>query len=125
MNISNETKVGVLTVFALTILILGYNFLKGKDILKKNKKIYAVFSEIGSLEKSNDVKLKGNPIGKVYDIRFTDENADSILVVINLTAGVRIPASAVASITSPLAGTAYIVVDFPSDSTIAKNRTFL
>jgi phospholipid/cholesterol/gamma-HCH transport system substrate-binding protein len=126
MKISNETKVGVLTVFALTILILGYNFLKGKDILKKNKKVYAVFSEIGSLEKSNDVKLKGNPIGKVYDIRFTDENADSILVVINLTTGVRIPTNAVASITSPLAGTAYIVVDFPADSgEVGKPRTFL
>jgi phospholipid/cholesterol/gamma-HCH transport system substrate-binding protein len=116
MKISNETKVGVLTVVALAILILGYNFLKGKDVLSKNKKIYAIFSEIGSLEKSNDVRLKGKSIGKVYDIGFTTENADSILVVINLSTEVHIPVSAVASITSPLAGSSYIVVDLPKDT---------
>jgi phospholipid/cholesterol/gamma-HCH transport system substrate-binding protein len=126
MKISNETKVGVLTVVALTVLILGYNFLKGKDVLKKNKKIYAVFSEIGLLEKSNDVRLKGKSIGKVYDIKFTTENADSILVVINLSTEVRIPDRAVASITSPLAGSAYIVVDLPKDTgVVIKPQGFL
>jgi len=29
MKISNETKVGVLTITALVFLILGFNFLKG------------------------------------------------------------------------------------------------
>ena len=46
MKISNETKVGVLTIISLTILILGFNFLKGKDVLKKRKKIYAVFKDL-------------------------------------------------------------------------------
>ena len=122
MKISNETKVGVLTVVALTLLILGYNFLKGKDILQKQKKVYAVFSETGSLEKSNDVKLKGKSIGKVYDIRFTNDNADSVLVVINLTTSVNIPSTAVASITSPIAGSSYIVVELSKDPTL-QSRT--
>ena len=39
MKVSNETKVGILTILALTILILGFNFLKGKDVLTKRKKI--------------------------------------------------------------------------------------
>ncbi len=30
MKISNETKVGALTAVAITLLILGFNFLKGK-----------------------------------------------------------------------------------------------
>ncbi len=31
MKISNETKVGALTAIAITVLILGFNFLKGKS----------------------------------------------------------------------------------------------
>ena len=111
MKISNETKVGLLTVVALTILILGFNFLKGNNVFDRGKKIYAVFESIGSLETSNDVKVKGNSIGKVYAKRFTDKNATGILVTINLTSDINIPFNSVASIVSPLAGTPYIAID--------------
>ncbi|HET9824294.1 MAG TPA: MlaD family protein [Chitinophagaceae bacterium] len=108
MKISNETKVGILTIVAITLLILGFNFLKGKNVFTKSRKIYAVFSEVGSLEKSNDVKIKGNSIGKVYDKQFTDINASGILITINLSSGVNIPKNSVATIASPIAGTPYI-----------------
>jgi phospholipid/cholesterol/gamma-HCH transport system substrate-binding protein len=58
MKISNETKVGVLTIAALTFLILGFNFLKGNNVFSKNKRLYAVFSDIGALDKSNAVKIR-------------------------------------------------------------------
>jgi phospholipid/cholesterol/gamma-HCH transport system substrate-binding protein len=32
MKITNETKVGVLAAVAITILIIGYSFLKGNDV---------------------------------------------------------------------------------------------
>lgn len=48
MKISNETKVGILTIVALVILIVGFNFLKGKDVFSRSKKIYAVFKELGT-----------------------------------------------------------------------------
>ena len=57
MKISNETKVGILAVIAITLLILGFNFLKGRDLFHKTVKIYAVFSDLGSLEKSNQVNV--------------------------------------------------------------------
>src|SRR5678815_3622215 len=116
MKISNETKVGLLTIIALTILILGFNFLRGRNVFDRNKKIYAVFSETGSLEKSNDVKLKGKSIGKVYDLQFTDENASGIVVTINLTTtDVRIPRNSVAYISQPLTGSAYISIQLGDD----------
>ncbi len=33
MKITNETKIGILTVIAITILILGYSFLRGRRYL--------------------------------------------------------------------------------------------
>jgi phospholipid/cholesterol/gamma-HCH transport system substrate-binding protein len=35
MKISNETKVGTLTAISITLLILGFNFLKGKNLFNK------------------------------------------------------------------------------------------
>ena len=76
MKISNETKVGILTITALTILILGFNFLKGKDIFGESEKIYAVFTDLGPLTKSNEVKINGYVIGKVYSLDASDPECE-------------------------------------------------
>ncbi len=111
MKISNETKVGILTITALTILILGFNWLKGKNLFNKTKKIYAVFSDLGSLEKSNEVKINGLPIGSVYDKKELDKDVSGIVVTISLTRDVNIPKNSVAFISSGLVGASYIVIE--------------
>ena len=40
MKISNETKVGALSAIAITLLILGFNFLKGKSVFKSGSFLY-------------------------------------------------------------------------------------
>lgn len=104
MKIKNETKVGVLTVVALALLIIGFNFLKGKDIFNSTTKIYAVFSKLGSLAKANEVKINGLTVGTVYDMEETDKNVSGIKVTISLTRDVNIPSNSVAYITAPLGG---------------------
>jgi len=111
MKISNETKVGVLTISALTILILGFNYLKGKDIFKKSKKIYAVFNDLGSLSKSNEVKINGYVIGNVYGLSVKDKDMSGIVATINLTQDVNIPLDSKALISTPLVGASYIVIE--------------
>lgn len=111
MKISNETKVGILTIFALTALILGFNFLKGKDVFTKRKKIYAVFSDIGSLSKSNEVKINGYVIGSVYSIDVKDKDMSGIVATINLTQDVNIPKDSKALISTPLVGSSSIVIE--------------
>ncbi len=110
MKISNETKVGILTITGLTILILGFNFLKGKDLFKKSKKIYAVFKDLGSLSKSNEVKINGYPIGSVYSLAAKDRDMSGIVATINLSQEVNIPIDSKAMISSPLVGASYIVI---------------
>lgn len=104
MKITNETKVGVLTVVALALLIIGFNFLKGKDIFNSTTKVYAVFSKLGSLAKANEVKINGLTVGTVYDMEETDKNVSGIKVTISLTRDVNIPSNSVAYITAPLGG---------------------
>jgi len=111
MKISNETKVGVLTIVAVTLLVLGYNFLKGKEVFSKTKTIYAVFSDLGALEKSNQVKINGLPVGIVYDLNAMDKEVSGIVVTINLTRDVNIPDNSQAYISTPLVGGSFIIIE--------------
>lgn len=111
MKINNETKVGVLAVVALALLITGFNFLKGKNIFNHSSYIYAVFTDLGSLEKSNQVKISGLPVGTVYTLAPKDKDVTGVVVTINLTKDVNIPKNSVAYISASLVGASYIVID--------------
>lgn len=123
MKINNETKVGILTVVALALLIIGFNFLKGKDLFNNTPKIYAVFSKLGSLTKSNEVKINGLTVGNVYDMEEVDKDVSGIKVIISLTRKVNIPSNSVAYITAPLGGlaAATIVIEKGDATTYLKD----
>jgi phospholipid/cholesterol/gamma-HCH transport system substrate-binding protein len=120
MKISNETKVGILTITALTLLILGFNFLKGKELFNRSKKIYAIFKDLGPLSKSNEVKINGYVIGKVYALEAKDKDVTGIIATINLTEDVNIPADSKAFISSPLVGSSFIAIDKGDSSVFLK-----
>ena len=59
MKISNETKVGVLSAISITILILGFNFLKGENVFTKENEFVAVYQQVDGLFASNPVLING------------------------------------------------------------------
>ena len=111
MKVTNETKIGALTSIAIVLLILGFNFLKGKDLFSHSKKIYAVFRNVDGLELSNTVSIKGLNVGNVYAIKATDKNINGILVTISMKQDVNIPKNSVASINSGLINSSTIVIN--------------
>ena len=110
MKISNETKVGIIKITGLNILILRFNIIKSKKKKKKKKKIYAVFKDLGTLSKSNEVKVNGYVIGSVYSLAAKDKDMSGIVATINLSQEVNIPKDSKAMISSPLVGASYIVI---------------
>jgi phospholipid/cholesterol/gamma-HCH transport system substrate-binding protein len=111
MKLSNETKVGLLAIIAILILVLGFNFLKGKNLFSKPPVIYAVFKNIGTLEKSNTVKINGLPIGTVYNFGPADKQVNNIIVELHLTRDVSIPKNSVAFIDGSVLGASFINVE--------------
>jgi phospholipid/cholesterol/gamma-HCH transport system substrate-binding protein len=111
MKLNNETKVGILAVAAILALVLGFNFLKGKSLFSKTPAIYAVFKQIGSLQKSNEVKINGLPVGTVYNYAPTDKEVNGIIVEIHLTRDINIPANSIAFIDGALVGASYISIE--------------
>jgi phospholipid/cholesterol/gamma-HCH transport system substrate-binding protein len=110
MKISNETKIGALTIVAITLLILGFNFLKGRSLFEHKKKIYAVFKNVDGLELSNAVRINGLQIGTIYAINETDKDMRGIVVTINLKKDIHIPRNSLASISTGLISSASIVI---------------
>ena len=100
MKISNETKVGALTAIAITVLILGFNFLKGKG--SSGKEVYAVFPNVDKLVVSNPVFINGLQVGKVTNLQEKDKNMSGIVVTISLTKDLNIPKNSVATLNSEL-----------------------
>jgi hypothetical protein len=80
MKISNELKVGLLAVAAIFILIIGFNFLKGQSVFSKPFILYARFPNIGSLEKSNLVKINGLDVGTVHNFVPADKEVTALLL---------------------------------------------
>ena len=103
MKISNETKVGALTAIAITVLILGFNFLKGKST--GGNDVFAVFPNVEKLTTSNPVFINGLQVGKVTGIKEKDKNMSGIVVTIRLTKDLNIPRNSVATLNSELLGT--------------------
>ncbi|HZH94706.1 MAG TPA: MlaD family protein [Flavisolibacter sp.] len=110
MKISNEIKVGILSIVAIFVLVFGFNFLKGKTLFGKAPTLYAVFNDIGSLEKSNQVRINGLPIGTVFDFVPTDKEVNGITVEIHLTMDVSIPENSVAFIDGSPLGASFITI---------------
>jgi phospholipid/cholesterol/gamma-HCH transport system substrate-binding protein len=111
MKISNETKVGVLAAIAITLLILGFNFLKGKNLLERKNTIYAVFPRVDALSPSDPIKINGLQVGLVSDLTEKDENLSGVIVALNLTKKINIPENSYAMImSSPLGSSALNIV---------------
>ncbi len=105
MKISNETKVGALTAIAITLLVIGFNFLKGKSLFKTGNYLYAKYSNTKGIMVSNPVLINGFQVGNVADIENADANLKDIIVTIKLKSKYNIPANSIAAIKGNPLGT--------------------
>ena len=123
MKISNETKIGSLTAIAIVLLVLGFNFLKGKTFFGKSHNLFAKYTNVQGLAASNPVMINGLQVGSVYSIT-TDKNMKEILVNMNITKDVNIPVNSVAYIKTSLLGNISIEIQLGNATTyIPRNGT--
>lgn len=120
MTISNETKVGSLTAIAIVMLILGFNFLKGKSLGVQNTQYISNFSDIQGLAKGNPVVINGKEVGTVYD---TDGGKDmrQIKVTMNMKEEVNIPDDSYAVITKSLLGVVQLEIKLGNSTAFKKD----
>jgi phospholipid/cholesterol/gamma-HCH transport system substrate-binding protein len=120
MTISNETKIGSLTAIAITLLILGVNFLKGKSLTGQSTQYIAAFNDIQGLSKSNPVVINGKEVGKVYE---TDGGKDMrrIMVTVSMKEDVNIPEDSYAIISKSLLDNVQLEIKLGNSTSYKKN----
>ena len=103
MKINNETKIGLLAVVGIVLLVVGFSFLKGKNLFKKENQLFAVYENVQGLAKSNPVVINGLQIGRIESLD-GGKDMKTILVTVNLFEEVNIPANSLAVINPNLLG---------------------
>lgn len=121
MKINNETKIGILAVVAIALLVLGFNFLKGRNLFDRSRKLNAVFHTVNGLAVSNPVIVNGFQIGTVYKMIEKNANLDSIIVTINLDKEINIPLNSLAYINKDLLGTASLSIELGNSTSLVKD----
>jgi len=114
VKISKELKVGVFMVAAISILYLGFNYLKGIDFFTSNDKYYAIYENVDGLNTSNPVFINGFVVGRVSDIKLLQDRDDKVLVEVDISGEIVIGDSAVATLNSDFLGNKSILLS-PGD----------
>ncbi len=122
MKVSNETKVGALTVVAITLIILGFNVLRGKTMFKSGNFIHAKFTDTKGLIVSNPVFINGYQVGAIFDIENTNDNLSEITVAIRFNKAYKIPSNSIAAIQENPLGTNSISIVLGNASTYLNNE---
>ena len=79
MKFTREVKTGILALSAIALLIFGYSFLKGKNLLETDRTFYAVYDNVEGLMPSSPVTINGLVVGKVISINFADTKGNLIV----------------------------------------------
>jgi phospholipid/cholesterol/gamma-HCH transport system substrate-binding protein len=120
LKISNETKVGVLTIIALAILFIGYSFLRGNDVFSSDNKYYTVYDNVDGLSTSKPVMVNGYQIGRVSKMELLENG--KIQVEFKISNEYPIPSNTIARIVSAdLLGSKAIVFDLGNSTTMVKD----
>lgn len=79
MKISREVRTAILALTAITLLIFGYNYLKGENLLQKNRVFYAVYDNVEGLAPGANVTINGLGVGKIQEIKFADKSGKLVV----------------------------------------------
>ena len=124
MKISNETKIGALTAIAITILILGYSFLRGDEVFGGANRFYAVYGNVEGLTVSKPILVNGFQIGRVSKMKL--QKNGSTMVELSVDRQYNVPKNTIAKLGSAglLAGKA-IIFEYGNSNISAEDKDTL
>jgi len=124
MNISNETKVGALTAITITVLILGYSFLRGNEVFSSSNRFYAIYKSVDGLSVSKPVLVNGFQIGRVSTMKLQPDGRT--IVEFNIQEQYKVPSNTLAKLVSTdLLGGKAIVFEYGNSNTYAEDKDTL
>ena len=84
MKFKSEIKAGFIAVATLLAFVWGFNFLKGRNVLKETRVFYAEYKNVDGLNKGRPVTINGLQIGSVSDINFLPDMSGELVVKLEI-----------------------------------------
>lgn len=90
---SKELKVGILAIVGIAIFVVGFKFLKGSNVFKRDYTYYAIYDNVDGLNASNPVYVSGYQVGRIKDISLIQmsNGMNKALVTYNIHNDIKIP----------------------------------
>mgnify|MGYP000844552888 CR=1 FL=1 len=63
-------------------MVYTFNYLKGENLLDNSRRVYAIYDNVEGLATSSPVTVNGHTIGKVMDIKFSEDGSGKLKVLL-------------------------------------------
>ncbi len=101
---------------ALVALAVGFNFLRGSNLLSNDRTYYAIYPKVDGLNVGAPVILNGIKIGQVKNLELQPDNNNAVRVSLELEKGVEVGDSTTAGLSGSLLGSKTITLVLGKDS---------
>ena len=81
---------GLLALVAIVLLFLGFNFLRGSNLLSSDRTYYAVYPTVNGLNVGAPIMLNGIKVGQVKNLELQPRDNNSVKVSLELEKGVTV-----------------------------------
>ena len=98
---SRELKIGIITLITLAIMIWGFQYMKGKNILSKGYTFEAVYPDVEGISVASPVQINGLSVGTVSSIKVNPQDVKTMIVTFDIEGDFKLPSSTKALIGSP------------------------
>lgn len=101
IHFTKEAKIGLVVVVTIILFLVGFKFLKGRDIFRSTSEYVVYYETINGLVENNGIYLRGFKIGQVTDIKIDPTNPKGIKVILSIERKYKIPKGSIANQISP------------------------
>lgn len=112
-------------IVAMVLFVWGFNFLKGKSLLKSQYNFYAIYENSKGLLPGDLVTINGMQVGTVSSLEFHPKQDGSIIVEFTINKDLNIPENTVANLASSLTGSVSIELILGDSKNLAQNEDTL
>ncbi len=115
---TKEIKVGLLAIVAIAALVIGFNFLRGSNVLSSDRTFYAVYPDVDGLNVGAAVMLNGIKVGQVKKTELVPEKGNVVRASLELDKSIVLGDSTVASLGGSLLGSKAITLTLGRNSKV-------
>ena len=113
---SKEIKVGLLAIVAIAALVIGFNFLRGSNVLSSDHTYYATYPKVDGLNVGALVALNGIKVGQVKQMELQPDKGNTVRVALELQKDIVVGDSTTASLGGSLLGSKGITLTLGRNS---------